>query len=207
MGRSEVTNREFESFVAAKGYDQPELWDPEARPFLATFREGPRGWREGGYGGAANAERPVRGVSVYEARAFARWRSKTTGARWRLPTDREWEVAAGWDPALSRLRAYPWGETFRASALSLGAAVPEPVGAMKDDMSPLGLADAGGNVREWVERPGMEAAVKGADFASDARAADHFARVQTTATPGPSPSVEVVKRIGFRLVREIDAPP
>jgi formylglycine-generating enzyme required for sulfatase activity/tRNA A-37 threonylcarbamoyl transferase component Bud32 len=204
MERTAVTNREFEAFTAAKGYEQPELWDPEARPLLPSFRSGPRGWSDGGYGGPANAERPVRGVTVHEARAFARWRSRTTGRRWRLPTEREWEVAAGWDPATSRLRTYPWGETFHASALVLDARVPARVGAMKEDTSPLGLVDASGNVRQWVERPGLEPGVHGADFASDEPGARYYARVQTIATPGPTPSTEVVKRIGFRLVREIE---
>jgi tRNA A-37 threonylcarbamoyl transferase component Bud32 len=202
--RSEVTNREFEEFTAAKGYEQPELWDPEARPLLASLRSGPRGWSEGGYGGPPSAGRPVRGVTVYEARAFARWRSKTKGGTWRLPTAREWEVAAGWDPAAARLRTYPWGEMFRASAVVLDAGVPAQVGAMKEDTSPLGLLDAGGNVREWVERPGQEPGIHGADFASDELEARYYARVRTIATPGPSPSTEVVRRVGFRLVCEIE---
>ena len=54
------------------------------------------------YGDPKNADLPVRGVTIHEARAFAEWRSKTKGGSWRLPTDHEWEVAAGWDPGTGR---------------------------------------------------------------------------------------------------------
>src|SRR5581483_6270769 len=113
--RTEVTNAAWKEFVDAKGYETLDLWDEAARPLLATFTDGcpggqcghraPRSWMDGGPGDQSNVERPVRGVSFFEARAFARWRSRVTGAKWRLPTEREWEVAAGWDPASGALRA------------------------------------------------------------------------------------------------------
>ena len=47
---------------------------------------------------------PVCHVSYHEAEAFARFAGK------RLPTELEWEVAAGWDATDNRMRAFPWGD-------------------------------------------------------------------------------------------------
>jgi tRNA A-37 threonylcarbamoyl transferase component Bud32 len=212
IARAEVTDGEFRAFIADRGYERLELWDDAARALLPTFRDGcavtcshhaPRTWVDGGFGDDANANRPVSGVSFYEARAFARWRSEKTGARWRLPRDREWEAAAGWDPVDSRLRRFPWGDDWRA-ALALGGHAAAPAGSALEDCSPLGVVDCGGNVREWVERRGGEPGTKGADFVGDEAAARHYADVSVTATPGANPSSGLLRRVGFRLVREIE---
>jgi iron(II)-dependent oxidoreductase len=214
MERTEVTNAAFKRFVDAKGYERLELWDEAARPLIATFRDGcpggtcshrgPRSWTDGGFGDQANAERPVRGVTVHEARAFARWRSLEAKAHLRLPTDPEWQVAAGWDPATGRLRAFPWGDEWLPGALALGADLPRPVGTTPGDASALGLADAGGNVVEWVERVNGSPGTKGASFACDEEAARHFALVRNTGSPGARPPQELLVWIGFRLVREVE---
>lgn len=49
---------------------------------------------------------PVVGVDWYDAFAYAAHAGK------RLPTEAEFEKAAGWDPAARRKRAYPWGDAF-----------------------------------------------------------------------------------------------
>lgn len=46
---------------------------------------------------------PVCYVSFYDAEAYAAWKSEKTGKNYRLPTEQEWEKAAGWDPGLERL--------------------------------------------------------------------------------------------------------
>lgn len=207
-----MTNGEFQAFVADRGYERLELWDEAARALVADFRDGcsgpcshraPRTWVDGGFGDDANANRPVRGVSYWEARAFARWRSLTTGSRWRLPRDREWEAAAGWDPAESRLQRFPWGDEWR-HVLELGSRVAPPVGSAPEDRSPLGVLDCGGSVREWVVRHGDEPGTKGADFDDDEAGERHYADVSVTATPAANPSVGLARRMGFRLVREIE---
>jgi formylglycine-generating enzyme required for sulfatase activity len=54
---------------------------------------------------AQKPEDPVAGVDWWDATSFAAWRKK------RLPTEAEWEHAAGFDPAGRRL--YPWGNRYQ----------------------------------------------------------------------------------------------
>ena len=208
--RVEVTNEDYKRFVDAGGYREVAFWDPPAHELLPQLLDetpgqaepGPRSWIQGGYGDPANAERPVRGVSFYEARAYARWLRQETGAAWRLPSRREWEVAAGWDPLERRLQAYPWGDAFRAEALA-GRPLPTPVGAVELDRSPLGVADLAGNVSEWVEERqaggGVRPALKGAFFAAGPAQAERLASVTSTGHPGATPPRELSVSIGFRL--------
>jgi tRNA A-37 threonylcarbamoyl transferase component Bud32 len=213
--RTEVTNALYKQFVDAKGYYDSTFWDAAAQDRLASFRDGcpggqcahraPRTWREESFGDPGNADRPVTGVTIFEARAFTRFYSKLTGMSWRLPTKSEWEVAAGWDPVHSRLQKYAWGDEFDASRIWIHSDLPQTVGS-SGDTSPLGLADAGGNVFEWVECPGPDAGTtiggtKKADYACDAKQAVHFALVANTKIPPENAPVELVSRIGFRIVR------
>jgi iron(II)-dependent oxidoreductase len=91
-----VTNGRYSEFVADGGYHEPRLWS-EAGWELRTSEgwERPLYWTEDG--GERRFDRvdeldpdlPVMHVSFHEAEAFARW----AGAR--LPTEAEWERAAG----------------------------------------------------------------------------------------------------------------
>ena len=95
-----VTNGEFLVFVADGGYERPELWLSDG---WATVRErrwhAPLYWEQRDDGAwfiqtlsglrALRPDEPVCHVSFYEADAFAR----SVGAR--LPTEAEWELAAG----------------------------------------------------------------------------------------------------------------
>ncbi len=97
-----VTNGEFLEFIEDGGYREPTLWLDEG--WQAVQRESwkaPLYWLEeegrrltftlSGLRTVDPAE-PICHVSYYEADAFARW----AGAR--LPTEAEWEVAAGEGP-------------------------------------------------------------------------------------------------------------
>ena len=112
------------------------------------------------YGDTAYADYPVIFVNWFAARDFCNWR----GAR--LPTEAEWERAAGYDPAMGIKYTYPWGDIFDGTLLNFcdvnctrddrnadfddGFRDTAPVGTYPDGRSSIGLYDMVGNVLEWV---------------------------------------------------------
>jgi len=92
---------------------------------------------------AEDGDVPVAGVSLEDARSYARWREA------RLPTRAELERAA---TAGGRLR-YPWGDearAHRANTRETGSGGPGPVGAREAGRSVHGVYDLLGNVAEWT---------------------------------------------------------
>lgn len=103
-------------------------------------------------------ELPVTGVNWHDAVAYAAWLSDATGRRYRLPTDREWALAAGSryhveagaavsDPANPAKR---WLALYEAEAARQGDdnSRPRPVGSF--GANEHGLIDLSGNVWEWT---------------------------------------------------------
>ncbi|MCH8521622.1 ergothioneine biosynthesis protein EgtB [Glycocaulis sp.] len=102
-----VTNGEYAAFIADGGYRTASLWlsdgwariGEEAREHPFYWRGGPGEWREYTLHGEReiDADAPVSHLDYFEASAFAEW----TG--FRLPEEREWELAArANDPAGGR---------------------------------------------------------------------------------------------------------
>ena len=140
MGKYEVTFAQYDRFCEETGREKP-------------YDEG---------GGRGN--RPVINVSWYDAKAFAKWLSKKTGYKFRLPTEAEWEYAcrgggkkvkyAGTSDT-DELYKYanfcdvncecPW----KTSSQDDGYKYTSPVGSFAPNT--LGLYDMSGNVYEWCE--------------------------------------------------------
>ena len=169
IDRHPVDNAAFMDFIAAGGYRTDAHWSEAGLAWRAAERaEAPLYWfrRDGawwtrtlGRETPVNPTLPVCHVSWYEADAFARWAGK------RLPTEAEWEVAAGWNPARERALLYPWGdEPATPSHANLDAVRPGPArpGSHPGNVSPLGCFGMIGDVWEWTAShfrpyPGFEA--------------------------------------------------
>jgi formylglycine-generating enzyme required for sulfatase activity len=163
LARREVTRGEYARFIADSGHEQQSgcrLWDAE----LARFSEdGRRGWQDIG----AADDWPAGCLSFADALAYVQWLSAKTGARYRLPSEAEWEYAARAGSQALR----PWGDDAdagcdHANLYDLVAAAHYrlgwPAARCRDghaDLAPggqyaanaFGLQDMIGNVREWVQ--------------------------------------------------------
>lgn len=147
-----VTNAEWLQFIQDGGYETPGLWLSDGWAWVRQQGiDAPLHWRAGGAREGFQqfgldgltplvAEAPVCHVSYYEADAFARW----AGAR--LPTEAEWEAAAGGaDPSVGNLLDHA------------GAVSPQRAGSRP------GLQQLFGDVWEWTASaflayPGFRAA-------------------------------------------------
>ncbi len=104
-------------------------------------------------------EQPVVGVSWFDARAYCMWLSMLSGEEYRLPTEQEWEWAAGGrreEPGKAlKVKKYPWGDkpepTPNHANFNENEGATTPVGRYPDGATPEGLYDMAGNVWEWME--------------------------------------------------------
>ena len=149
IDRAETTNKAFAKFVQAGGYANEAYWK---HPFMegnrqltfaqamerfrdTTGRTGPSTWRVGNFPDG-EAEMPVRGISWYEAAAFAVFAGKE------LPTIYHW------------YRADTAGDLELLPGLFLPLSNyegkgPRPASGSKS-RSAFGAIDMAGNVREWA---------------------------------------------------------
>ncbi len=148
LARYPVTNGQYAQFINADGYHNAEFWTPEGWAWrLNTQRMQPRTWADPNFAGA---DRPVVGISWFEAMAFTRWATQVSGQEIRLPTESEWEWAAR---ATNTRWLYPWGGVWDAAKLNSGVSergTTTPVGMFSPaGDGPFGHADLLGQVWEW----------------------------------------------------------
>jgi len=151
LGATEVTVAQFRQFVDATGYatDAEKNGKGGFRPDNDE-RKPEWTWKSPGPYKQSD-DMPVVQISWNDATAFCDWLSKKEGARYRLPTEAEWEFAcrAGSDSyhavceKLHDLTQYAW---VRENG-SLGGAFVRPVGNWKANA--FGLFDVLGNAWEW----------------------------------------------------------
>ncbi len=126
LGLTQVTNTQYGRFVA----------ETSRKP--ANFRQ---------EDSLSRPEQPVVGPSWFDAVAYCEWLKTSTGKRYRLPTEAEWEWAARGGLANC---LYPWGDTGVAERRDYAGKWregPEPVGVSQPNA--YGLYEMCENVHEW----------------------------------------------------------
>ena len=126
----QVTNADYAHFVQSTGRPSPPFSsDPNLN----------------------HPQQPVVAISWHDATSYCEWLSASTGRKFRLPTEAEWERAArgGREGEL-----YPWGDTppqalpdYAERCAAYWKTGPEPVG--QGAPNGYGLYNMCGNVHEW----------------------------------------------------------
>lgn len=206
LGKTEVTVAQFRKFAqAGNGYRTD--CERTGRSFVfvgGTFKavEGANWKNPHDPRQPASDLLPVAHISQNDASAYCQW------AGLRLPTEREWENAAG-------SKNYPWGDAWNKDlccnsvGLGLGGAgSPVAVGSFPRGASPWGCLDMAGNVYEWTSTiygpyavasvknsrmNGLRRVVRGGSFGNDE--ASDFLNVKRTAV-GAQDTTEAQ---GFRV--------
>ena len=160
ISRTAVTNGEFAAFVDDRGYERRELWSDDGWQWReASGAKHPVYWKSDGGKWwrrtfdqtiELGASLPVLHVNWYEADAFCRW------AHRRLPTEAEWEMAAGFAPttrASAHKRKFPWGDEppdQQRANLDWRALGVVEVNSLPESDSAFGCRQMIGNVWEWT---------------------------------------------------------
>jgi formylglycine-generating enzyme required for sulfatase activity len=189
---TEVTNQQFQKFVAATEYDGG-----------AQGEELLRHLRDAEYSDFRGAGKPVVFVSMHDATAFAEWLGKEEGRVYRLPTEEEWEYAckAGCASAgqSADLAEHAWYDPNSQGH-------PHEVG--QKTANPWGIHDMLGNVWEWTSSSFSKDMAEKSSLGSDVRHirggsfSNHSCRC--AARWAGFPPTTRSDSVGFRLVLECD---
>jgi formylglycine-generating enzyme required for sulfatase activity len=210
LARYPVTNAQFRAFIKDGGYKKKKYWTAAGWEWLSKNSQ-TQGLLDDPYYGIDN--RPVVGITWYEAVAYVNWLADKSGTPYRLPTEAEWERAA----AGTEGRRYPFGNRAHdevANARDAGIGQTTAVGVFPGDQTPEGLFDMAGNVWEWCSslakpypyvvnngRENLEGSdsriLRGGSFDSARRA------IHSTERRPVDPHA-VVSLIGFRVAADAD---
>lgn len=186
MSETEVTNQQYQEFIAATRHAAPKDWTNGDFPVGAAML-------------------PVTNVSWYDANDFCAWYGAKIGATVRLPTEAEWMRAAQGDEHLP----YPWGREWRdnvAASKQTGGKI-FPVKSFPAGRSPYGVYDLAGNVWEWTSDVELDAqgAPKTDDKGQTRRiikggSADEEPRMLNPAVRRAAPPAHADPMLGFRYI-------
>lgn len=164
---TEVTNEEYAKFIKATGRKVPKDWTNGVMPMN-------------------KAKYPVVNISYYDAVAYCNWLSKNDySATYRLPTEKEWEQAAGHMPKDADFNS---GENKGLM----------PANSYSNTLSASGAINMWGNVWEWTStnRTSATKSIKGGSFDSPRMSCRTEYREE-----GRNPQ-QAYSNVGFRVVRE-----
>ncbi|MBE2235176.1 MAG: SUMF1/EgtB/PvdO family nonheme iron enzyme, partial [Anaerolinea sp.] len=170
ISRYPITNAQFDVFVQAGGYKEPDYWrEAKAHGYWRPGEVRRQFLKESAlveewsaapadYGEPFTlANHPVVGVNWWEALAFTRWLEEQlrvagklpAGWQVRLPSEAEWEKAArGVDG-----RDFPWLgkiDPDRVNYAATGIGATSAVGCFPGGASPYHVEEMSGNVWEWT---------------------------------------------------------
>ncbi|OAD23694.1 Sulphatase-modifying factor domain protein [Candidatus Thiomargarita nelsonii] len=134
MGIYEVTVAEYLNFVKSTNSNLPE-WQKDAN--ISRIK---RYYSK--LGAALKGDNyPIVGISWHNAMAYTKWLSQQTGETYTLPTEAQWQYAAGTNIKywIGQANCLNCGDQFEYTA---------PVGSFTKN--PFGLYDMLGNVQEWT---------------------------------------------------------
>ncbi|MEO1418573.1 MAG: SUMF1/EgtB/PvdO family nonheme iron enzyme [Bacteroidota bacterium] len=146
MAETEVTNAQYMAFVNATNSHHPEWMEKGNKYNVKTGTNSH--YKKLGKALSADAH-PVVGVSWNDAIAYCQWLSKETGQRFRLPTEAEWEYAAGGGTSDGTTYAGTSSGNIDAYAVYEGNSSNRTNSVKSKLPNSLGLYDMSGNVWEW----------------------------------------------------------
>jgi formylglycine-generating enzyme required for sulfatase activity len=202
VGQTEVTVKQFETFLVSSGHPVPACWSTN--------------------GGGANSAATC--VSWQDASAYTRWLKKITGRTYRLPTAAEWEYAARAGSGQPYPMASDKGDIQRVSLGASTRTLPDGVSASNEQNLAValgtpnyfGLYDVNGGAAELTQdcwTPTLTE-VSSEGVATDTGAScdrvikdgmwsEDTKRARFSARRSVSPD-KAIAGVGFRVVRELD---
>ena len=216
LAACETSNADYRGFVQATGRPEPGV--------ALESKKKVKPWRSRMY---SADEQPVTCVTWDDAVAFCEWLRRVEGARYRLPSEAEWERAAragtqtrfywGDEPG-DRAKAYfaeKWpeetkqAEDWQPTSWDLYTTV----SVRCDERNPLGLCHIAGNVWEWTAdwygpypaeaQTDPTGPTEGDKRVTRGGSRFHQSRVATASVRRPMPPNSCCHNRGFRVVREL----
>lgn len=183
----EISVGEFRAFCIASGRECPSL-SPERNEY------------------------PVSGITWQQARDYTDWLSAELGARYRLPTEAEWEYAA----RAGTTTRYPFGDSIDSNQAvfeSGGNTEPKPRD-WRIVANPFGLKHVVGNLAEWALNDWSDQVTEATTSTKTVPSGSAMGVVRggsfkegtgeiTSASRQPADRAQASDTIGFRVLREL----